>query len=399
MAQFAPFDYGNVLAREQDIRGARNRNALAQQQLDPQSVGNQLQREQLTGARQGNVLAQQAGDRAQTTFNQGQQEQNTQLLYQYLTEISQNPNAAGKLIPELQQMGIMRSDFDYQSMSPEEIQSKAAQGAQAIGKSLGMGKAGKGPSSVQEYNFYENLDAKGKETFLKIKRAQPNAKFVDKGDQVEVFDPVTAQPITVIEKGLAPKDQPKNVEEAATIKADVARKADMVKKRPKAISTYQALTRQTKTVNSHIDKALNLIGPFSTGAAGWFAGMPNSDAGKLRNELDTIRANVGFDKLQNMRDNSPTGGALGQVSELENRLLQAVNGALDPMQSDQLETNLVAIKELYSQVLEEKKQQMYSDYEYGDAPQELGPSQADLEFTAKQHGITIEEVMQRLGAQ
>jgi len=78
--------------------------------------------------------------------------------------------------------------------------------------------------------------------------------------------------------------------------------------------------------------------------------------------LDTIKANVGFDKLQNMRDNSKTGGALGQVSELENKLLQAVNGALDPAQRDQLEQNLSNIKVLYIEVLEEKRQQLKKHY-------------------------------------
>lgn len=218
---YAPFDYGKVAGNVANIRGARTRNALAQQQLDPNSARNRLTQVQLTGAEQGNVLAQQRGVRDQTTFDQGQQTKNTEYLYQALTEISQNPRAADFHVPKLQQMGILRSDFDYQTMSPEEIQSKAAEGAAAIGRSLGMGKAGKGPGSVQEYKFYQDLTSENKSVFLKIKRAQPNAKFVDAGDTVKVFDPITAQPIAEINKGLAPAQQPENIKKTATVKADV----------------------------------------------------------------------------------------------------------------------------------------------------------------------------------
>jgi len=105
MPEFKPFSYANVAGAAENIRGARTRNVLAERQLDPNSPQNQLVQEQLTGARQGNVLAQQQGQRAQTTFDQGQQESNTKLLHQYLTEISVNPNAAQKLIPELSANG------------------------------------------------------------------------------------------------------------------------------------------------------------------------------------------------------------------------------------------------------------------------------------------------------
>ena len=63
-----------------------------------------------------------------------------------------------------------------------------------------------------------------------------------------------------------------------------------------------------------------------------------------------------------MRANSPTGGALGQVSDLENKLLQAVQGALDPLQSKQLVENLQNIKQLYAAVMEERRRAFQHDY-------------------------------------
>ena len=149
---------------------------------------------------------------------------------------------------------------------------------------------------------------------------------------------------------------------------------------PKAFGALQALERQTNTVVSHIDKALDLIGPWSTGYGAMLSGMPESDAGKLENELTTIKANLGFDKLQDMRANSPTGGALGAVSEMENKLLQAVNGALDPKQSEQLEANLKAIKALYPAVLEDRRRAYQADYGQA-APQGGGqPTPGGVKF-------------------
>lgn len=45
--------------------------------------------------------------------------------------------------------------------------------------------------------------------------------------------------------------------------------------------------------------------------------------------INTVKSNVAFDRLQKMRDESPTGGALGQVSELELKLLENSLGVLD----------------------------------------------------------------------
>lgn len=63
---------------------------------------------------------------------------------------------------------------------------------------------------------------------------------------------------------------------------------------------------------------------------------------------ETIRANIGFDRLQRMRDESPTGGALGQVAVQELEALQASLGSLNTSQSsDQLLRNLERLENQY----------------------------------------------------
>ncbi len=65
---------------------------------------------------------------------------------------------------------------------------------------------------------------------------------------------------------------------------------------------------------------------------------------------ETIRANIGFDRLQRMRDESPTGGALGQVAVQELEALQASLGSLNTSQSsDQLLRNLERLENQYRQ--------------------------------------------------
>ena len=76
--------------------------------------------------------------------------------------------------------------------------------------------------------------------------------------------------------------------------------------------------------------------------------IPETDVRKLLIPLfTTIKANIGFDKLQAMREASPTGGALGQVSNQELSSLQAVFGNLDQSQSEEdLKYNLKMLQRL-----------------------------------------------------
>lgn len=54
----------------------------------------------------------------------------------------------------------------------------------------------------------------------------------------------------------------------------------------------------------------------------------NQQAVDVRRKLETLQSVVAFDRLQQMREASPTGGALGAVSERELALLQSSMGAL-----------------------------------------------------------------------
>lgn len=89
-----------------------------------------------------------------------------------------------------------------------------------------------------------------------------------------------------------------------------------------------------------------------TGVGSLLQSIPGTPAHDVSKLTDTIRANIGFDRLQQMREASPTGGALGQVSEMENRLLQATLGNLELSQTEeQFLDNLNRLEELYTQIM------------------------------------------------
>lgn len=101
-----------------------------------------------------------------------------------------------------------------------------------------------------------------------------------------------------------------------------------------------------------IDKAIEQTSGWSAGAGGALTGMvPGTPARDLEGSLNTIKANIGFDRLQQMRESSPTGGALGAIAVPELIMLQAVLGSITTDQSPkQLKANLQRLKEVYEPI-------------------------------------------------
>jgi hypothetical protein len=134
---------------------------------------------------------------------------------------------------------------------------------------------------------------------------------------------------------------------------------------------------QNPTVTDNIDK---LIPQLDEDIASWWpsnkagfvgsllSNIAGTEARDFESRLTTIKANIGFDKLQAMRDASPTGGALGQVSEMELRQLNASMGNLENSQSpEQLRENLLAVRAQYIRTIQaiEAQRQGYRQMQGG----------------------------------
>lgn len=94
----------------------------------------------------------------------------------------------------------------------------------------------------------------------------------------------------------------------------------------------------------------------ATGMGSWATSMVGDteytgNARAIWNAVNTVKANLGFDALQAMRDASPTGGALGQVAVQELEMLQSTVASLDQTDAN-FAKNLQKIKELYASVKE-----------------------------------------------
>src|SRR5690606_6148474 len=104
--------------------------------------------------------------------------------------------------------------------------------------------------------------------------------------------------------------------------------------RPKAYQSLVSGMERIKRVLTNIDSLEPRISGWTTGLGGslmdW---IPGTEARDFAADVDTIKANLGFEELERMRRESPTGGALGQVTERELAFLQSVVANLENSQS------------------------------------------------------------------
>lgn len=129
----------------------------------------------------------------------------------------------------------------------------------------------------------------------------------------------------------------------------------------------QSQQAQSNLVRGDVKKAIGLVKPETTGALASTKDLPffgqSTESGRLANALATIKANVGFDNLQTMRDNSPTGGALGAVTEKEIAFLQAMQGSLEQSQTaEDLKANLQRLDQFFAGREQRRREAFAQDY-------------------------------------
>jgi hypothetical protein len=135
----------------------------------------------------------------------------------------------------------------------------------------------------------------------------------------------------------------------------------------KSWQSLKAGGEKVKLVRDEIARALPLVKENTTGALAstkdlWLFG-PSTESGRLAQLLKTVKANIGFDELQQMRENSPTGGALGQVAVQEIDFLQSVLGSLEQAQRpEDVKYNLRRIDNYLANRDERRREAFAIDY-------------------------------------
>ena len=353
-----------------------------------------MQQEQLAMQKQSNSLQQQ---RAQREWSQ----QDKELFGKQAMAVDAMPDgperkaAWARIIQSHGTDGLTPEEMDYRTgpkmgaaaagiyRDPLEVKLKEAQIAKANREAI----VGDNPSNVREWEYYNKLTPEQRSEYIRMKRAD---KVMDLGTSFGVLNPAnpSAPPVASV---------PKDVAGEAVAKAQGKAMGEGAAALPKARVALDQYNQQESVVQGAIDKAIGQSDGWTTGFLGGVTSyVPGTSAHNLSNTLNTIKSNLGFDKLQAMRDASPTGGALGQVSEMENRLLQSVWGSIEQSQTkQQLVENLQSIKNIRARFAQ-LKQQAYEDdvKRFGAAAvpnPETGAKPADAEGWTEINGVRIRE--------
>lgn len=134
----------------------------------------------------------------------------------------------------------------------------------------------------------------------------------------------------------------------------------------KVNASARAFHDKTLNVVKTIDSILPQVDNWTAGVGSKLSMIPGTAARDLEANLASIKANLGFNELAEMRANSPTGGALGNVSDRETALLQSVVANLEQSQSPaQLVANLKSARNTIISSWNRVKQQYDDQYGAG----------------------------------
>jgi hypothetical protein len=138
----------------------------------------------------------------------------------------------------------------------------------------------------------------------------------------------------------------------------------------------QNLERAGGTVVQDVGRALELLGGAGVLGAGRGAVVgkldPESTASALNDLVASIKGNIGVDQLQQMRNASPTGGALGNVTERQLEGLQGLLGNLKVEgRRDLLDDNLKRVFNMYMDQIHGTPEQIRALAASGAVPPEV----------------------------
>lgn len=174
-----------------------------------------------------------------------------------------------------------------------------------------------------------------------------------------VIGKATGDVVRDIRKGIAETGAAREAAKK-TAAADVELKTSF----PKAQSALRSIETSHQNVKATIREAVGKINGWSTGLRGQLlSSLGGTEATDLAGTLDTIASNLAFDKLQDMRANSPTGGALGAVSDREIGLLQSTIASIKQSQTgEQLRANLMKLDAMLDRMQSDRTQAFRDTY-------------------------------------
>ena len=118
----------------------------------------------------------------------------------------------------------------------------------------------------------------------------------------------------------------------------------------------EATERAGGTVIRAIDDIENTMRTAALPTTGFFgerlSNIGGTAANDIRANLRTVGSNIAFDQLNQMRQSSPTGAALGNVTNQELDLLKSVLGSVEQSQTEaQFRRNLTRLRDTFNEVI------------------------------------------------
>lgn len=175
-----------------------------------------------------------------------------------------------------------------------------------------------------------------------------------------LIDPTTRQQMGFV---------PKNVAEGARQTVEGRETGERQMAMPKAEAALSSADAKTDVVLNALGDARRMVGQWTTGIPGAvLQNVPGTAAKDLKERIKTVVANAGFEELQTMRANSPTGGALGQVAVQELEMLQKTVTSLEQAQSPEQVAKALDEMEAFAKGSRDRRRRAF-DMTYGNIPQ------------------------------
>jgi len=315
-----------------------------------------------------NTLAQIAQMRQRDQMLQQQAQQNALMQQRYQAGVEQETEEdalADRLVDQataaFQQGGVKAAEphlFKLSRIDPQTASfiQKAWEEKEAAAGGLKIGNVNPGdytPESLARYQA--TIDpATGIGDFRVLNRqyappAPPNQTIVQLPTGQAVFNPRTGTTAPLSDRADQRAADAADAGAKAAATATAQRQAKFESEAPKRIARAESGIAGAENVLGAIDAAMKQANGFTTGIMAGAQVIPGTPQYDLARNLDTIEANIGFDRLQQMRDTSPTGGALGQVAVQELAALQQSIRSLKQAQSGgQLRANLAVVRKRYN---------------------------------------------------
>lgn len=340
---------------------AQNSPRFNRSDMDRRRYGNALLKNEVDRLPQINRAQDLEIQAAEQTMGQNRTANARKMAADIFTAIAESPDpiSTGAMLTQSQAFrevgGELKLPVDQfrptQGDDPEQIRAAARSWAQAVGGGSAQQSVARTWVNPQTQTMWA-LDRAGRSFDTGVPAAQFAQRPVETGAGIESFDPArgaTGGPISPAATAPALDAAAMNRKESEALGTGRGQaQAVFEASAPQRAEKRRIIVSTIDNVLAALDQASAGVNWATVGPGTLIRGFPGTPAYDLAQSILTVKANLGFDRLQQMRDASPTGGALGQVAVQELDALQASIASLDQGQSGtQIKANLDRVRQHY----------------------------------------------------